>query len=94
MMIRRFCLTFALTAAATPAFAQQEDPLAPVEQDEDRPVLTTPEPATPPPPVVRPVVVPKDWRGVFAAIRSGDWGSAAAGIESDVPIVVIRSPST
>jgi hypothetical protein len=26
------------------------------------------------------VVVPKDWRGVFAAIRAGDWASANAGI--------------
>ncbi len=32
-------------------------------------------------PVARPVlVVPSDWRGVFAAIRAGDWAGAQAGI--------------
>ena len=34
-------------------------------------------PAPVPPKVV---VVPRDWRGVFAAIRAGEWDSAAAGI--------------
>jgi soluble lytic murein transglycosylase len=31
-------------------------------------------------PPVRPVVVPKDWRGVFDAIDAGNWASAQAGI--------------
>jgi soluble lytic murein transglycosylase-like protein len=30
--------------------------------------------------VARPLVVPKDWRGVFSAIRAGDWAGAQAGI--------------
>ena len=82
-MIDRWYLAFALLACAVPAAAQQ-DPLAPEpeqESDQDEPVLTTPEPSVPaPPPVARPLVVPKDWRGVFAAIRQGDWPAASAGI--------------
>jgi soluble lytic murein transglycosylase len=31
-------------------------------------------------PPTKPAFVPKDWRGVFDAIDSGDWGSARAGI--------------
>jgi soluble lytic murein transglycosylase len=73
-----------LAAAASPAFAQ-EDPLAPLPQPEpEEATPVEPEPATvpppPPQPVTRPVVVPKDWRGVFSAIRGGDWASAQAGI--------------
>ena len=73
---------FLLLSLAAPAIAQ--DPLAPspeTESDEDDVVLTTPEPVTAVQPVVaRPLVVPKDWRGVFAAIRNGDWPAASAGI--------------
>ena len=73
-----------LFATAAPAFAQN-DPLAPLpvpepEADDQAPAETQ---IVPPPvtqPVVRPVVVPKDWRGVFSAIRAADWGSAQAGI--------------
>ena len=83
-MIARSITAFALLALAAPALAQQ-DPLAPApeeeEGDDDEPVLTTPEPTVPVQPVVpRPLIVPKDWRGVFAAIRSGDWPAASAGI--------------
>ena len=81
-MIRACCYAFAVVACASPALAQQ-DPLAPTpveEDDPDRPVLTTPEPVPPPAPVARPLVVPRDWRGVFAAIRAGDWFGAQAGI--------------
>jgi soluble lytic murein transglycosylase len=78
----RFPLSILSLLLAAPLAAQEADPLAPESEDEaDRPVLTTPEPATPPPPpVARPLVVPKDWRGVFTAIRGSDWAAAAAGI--------------
>jgi soluble lytic murein transglycosylase-like protein len=39
--------------------------------------------------VIRPVVVPKDWRGVFSAIRNGDWASANAGINA-LPDDILR----
>ena len=66
---------------AAPLAAQDADPLAPESEDDpDLPVLATPEPQASPPPVARPLVVPKDWRGVFSAIRDGDWAAASAGI--------------
>ena len=72
-----------LVAVAAPALAQ-DDPLAPLPPpEEEEQVPTEPEPpaaAPPARPVIRPVVVPRDWRSVFAAIRSGDWASAQAGI--------------
>ena len=81
-MIASRISAFLLLSLAAPAIAQ--DPLAPspeTESDEDDVVLTTPEPVTAVQPVVaRPLVVPKDWRGVFAAIRNGDWPAASAGI--------------
>lgn len=40
-----------------------------------QPILAT---QTAPPP--KPIVIPKDWRGVFDAIDSGSWASAQAGI--------------
>jgi soluble lytic murein transglycosylase len=70
-----------LLAPASPAWSQ-EDPLAPLpapETEEAAPAESEPV-AAPPPPVTRPLVVPRDWRGVFAAIRGGDWASAQAGI--------------
>ncbi len=50
-----------------------------------QPVQVTP---TPPPP---PRVIPRDWRGVFAAIRNQDWGGAAAGIDAlpDSPLKAV-----
>ena len=73
---------FALAAllCASPALGQ--DPLAPVSeslkpaepqaQTVAPPVIVAPTPA--------PIQVPRDWRGVFGAIRSGNWRSAEAGI--------------
>ena len=78
----RLALAALLAAAASPAVAQ-EDPLAPLPVPELDPpaIVETPPPAPPPArPVARPVTVPRDWRGVFAAIRAGDWASAQAGI--------------
>ncbi len=57
---------------AAPALAQQDDPLAPILVDQP----------LPPPPAPPPVAVPKDWRGVFAAIRAEQWASAQAGIDA------------
>jgi soluble lytic murein transglycosylase len=85
--MRLKALLLATMMIGAPAVAQQQDdPLAPIEDDGDQqasPVATpvpapaaTPTPAPPP----RPIVVPTDWRGVFAAIRAQDWGSAQAGI--------------
>jgi soluble lytic murein transglycosylase len=67
----RWALPMLMLSAASPAFAQ-DDPLAPV--------LTE----LPPPPVAPPPVatIPKDWRGVFNAIRAQDWSDAKAGIDA------------
>ncbi len=67
-------------AAAGPAFAQTVDPLAPA------PAPTAPTAPTPADEAgsvhdyVPPRAAPKDWRGVFAAIRGGDWVGAQLGI--------------
>ncbi|HEU0311089.1 MAG TPA: lytic transglycosylase domain-containing protein [Sphingomicrobium sp.] len=76
-------------AFGAPALAQDADPLAPLEPiSADDPVIvpetkapatTSPAP-TPTPP--RPVVVPKDWRGVLLAINNGEWEAARRGIEA------------
>jgi soluble lytic murein transglycosylase-like protein len=79
----------ALLTAALAAVSQQQDPLAPLPQaqapaPQPQPVQQPPATtvATPPP---KPVVVPRDWRGVFAAIRAGDWAGAQAGIATLPP---------
>ncbi|MGI8612291.1 MAG: lytic transglycosylase domain-containing protein [Sphingomicrobium sp.] len=70
---------FALAAllCASPALGQ--DPLAPVS-DAPKPSLPPAAQAVPAPAVVAPIQIPRDWRGVFAAIRRGNWASAEAGI--------------
>lgn len=82
----------------TAAQAQQADPLAPLPTTSppaNAPVAPAPAqpgvslqqpvvqqaPAAVPAPT-RVVQVPRDWRGVFAAIRRGDWAAASAGIAS------------
>ena len=87
-MIHRTIAALLLAAAPTTAIAQ-DDPLAPlpvpeVQAETEEATVSEPEPPPPPPPqpVARPVSVPKDWRGVFSAIRSGDWAAAQAGIAS------------
>lgn len=82
----------ASVAIAGPSFAQDADPLAPLdpgttEQPAPAPTATPPataepvvsKPAPPPPP---PRVIPKDWRGVFLAIGNGEWEAARLGIEA------------
>ena len=81
----------------SPVVAQEADPLAPLEPDGSEPpepivpvtqpatkpsgsatTTITPTPAPPP----RPVVIPKDWRGVLMAIRNSEWEAARLGIEA------------
>ena len=68
----RWSLGLLLLASAAPALAQ-EDPLAPVLTDL---------PPPPPPAVAQVVTVPRDWRGVFNAIRVENWATANAGINA------------
>ncbi len=84
-----FVLGFAaaLVASTQPA----NDPLAPLPQAPAAPAKSAQSPAPPlsvTPPVARPVVVPTDWRGVFNAIRAGDWAAAQAGIAALPPSVL------
>jgi soluble lytic murein transglycosylase len=67
------------------------DPLAPLPVPTQQPATAAPAPVTqsvqPSAPVVSPrptqiVQIPRDWRGVFSAIRRGEWGAASAGIAS------------
>ena len=73
-----------------------DDPLAPLDSQPPRDSLppASPQPAAPAPPqavspadeagsihpYVPPRAAPKDWQGVFAAIRAGDWLGAQLGI--------------
>ncbi|HET9810920.1 MAG TPA: lytic transglycosylase domain-containing protein [Sphingomicrobium sp.] len=66
--------------AAAPQ-AVQADPLAPLPQTQ----MQASQPVAPLQPAVP---VPKDWRGVFAAIRTGNWAAARAGIASLPPGVL------
>ncbi|WP_187107794.1 lytic transglycosylase domain-containing protein [Sphingomonas xanthus] len=80
----RGVIALLMLTAAYSAMAQEstlaEDPLAPVdENDTPTPVTTSPTPP-PQPVIVKPLVIPKNWREVFAAIRASDWPSAQAGI--------------
>ncbi|QNM83397.1 lytic transglycosylase domain-containing protein [Sphingomonas sabuli] len=86
-----------LTAAA--AAQPVSDPLAPLPQARPAPIAAQPIPVAPTPypvigqpqpyvPVAPPIVVPRDWRGVFAAIRGGRWLEAQAGISALPPSVL------
>ncbi|MGH6705310.1 MAG: lytic transglycosylase domain-containing protein [Sphingomicrobium sp.] len=77
--MRLTALFLSTVLIAGPAFAQQgDDPLAPLDP---APATQQPvaQPTVPPPP---PRIIPRDWRGIFAAIRSGDWEGARLGIEA------------
>ncbi len=82
-------LAFGASIAASPALAQ--DPLGPLPaQPAPVPVVAQPAPPSamplaPPAPII---MVPKDWRGVFDAIDSGNWASARAGIATLPPGVL------
>lgn len=87
-----------LPAASWPAplLAQQLDPLAPLPTTAApqaappaaQQPLAQPPLAQPPGPVLPPVAIPKDWRGVFDAIDAGNWASAWAGIGALPPSVL------
>ena len=72
---------------AGPAVAQDVDPLAPLDPGSSEQPATPPapvqpavtRPAPPPPP---PRVIPRDWRGIFMAIRNGEWEGARLGIDA------------
>jgi soluble lytic murein transglycosylase len=77
-------IAFGALIGAAPALAQNADPLAPLTT---QPAPAPAQPATPPtvtptpsPVSVPTVQVPRDWRGVFDAIDSGNWAAARAGI--------------
>jgi soluble lytic murein transglycosylase-like protein len=85
-------IALAALLLASPAMAQQ-DPLAPlpsptvppqpVQQPPVAQVSQPPAIAQPPAaatPLARPIIIPRNWRDVFAAIRGGDWTGAQAGI--------------
>lgn len=85
--MKRTLIFAALALSASPAWAQQ-DPLAPVETPPEQVDATPPQQAQPTPAdeagsthdYVPPRPAPKDWRGVFAAIRGEDWLGAQLGI--------------
>lgn len=74
-MIASLLLSSLFASAGQPS-TPPEDPLAPLTEPHEENTTPTPPPA--PPTAV--IVVPKDWPGVFAAIRGGQWASAQAGI--------------
>jgi len=87
--------------SASPLLAQSaQDPLAPLPGSQQQPAsdpsatpvaqppAAVPATSTPAAPAVRPVVVPRDWRGVFDAIDAGNWASAQAGIAALPPSVL------
>ena len=107
-MRRRSMMLVALLS--TPAFAQQPDPLAPIEpliEVPARPPARQPEPVesvtnfpeiaptiTPVKPAPAPPrVIPRDWRGVFAAIDNGEWEAARLGI-AGLPDDVLKPLAT
>ena len=91
-------LAFGALIWAAPLVAQPStDPLAPLPPQQaptqPKPIVVYPPAQTPPvtqpaPPPVPTVAVPKDWRGVFDAIDSGNWASARAGIAALPPSVL------
>jgi hypothetical protein len=72
-------------------FAQDSDPLAPLDPGTTEPSSSKPDatqPTVTPPAATqlaplppRPLVIPKDWRGVLLAIGNGEWEAARLGIE-------------
>ena len=84
-------LLILLATSASPALAQS-DPLAPVSEPAAEQASPSPKSPRLPrllPSPVRPI--PRDWRGVFAAIRYEDWGGASAGIATlpDSPLKAV-----
>ncbi|HEX2804083.1 MAG TPA: lytic transglycosylase domain-containing protein [Sphingomicrobium sp.] len=80
-MIAEVLLSAGLAAAAQPA---SPDPLAPLPKAA-QPVVPAPQQQGVQPIPTPAVVIPRDWRGVFAAIRAGNWAGAQAGIAALPP---------
>ena len=74
-------IIIALAVGALTA-AQPVDPLAPISDQQEPSDATPAELPPPPPPPMQVVTVPKDWRGVFDAVRNRQWASAQAGISA------------
>lgn len=92
----RLSLFLVGVAISAPILAQEVDPLAPIDPApaEQQPAS---EPAAPaqvlqpaPPPPVRPIVIPRDWRGVLTAIANREWEAARLGVEA-MPAGVLKS---
>ena len=84
-------LVCATSLAAQPA----RDPLAPLpatptpaKRAQSQGMMVVTQVPMQPAPAAAPVVVPKDWRGVFDAIDAGNWASAQAGIAALPPSVL------
>lgn len=67
-----------LVAAAAAAQVAAADPLAPLPTPQ--PAVVQPQPQPQPQLPAPALVVPTNWRQVFAALRAGDWAGARAGI--------------
>jgi soluble lytic murein transglycosylase-like protein len=72
---------------SAPLWAQAQDPLAPLPAQPPAATASTAQPSQAAPAVTQPapppawtVAAPRDWRGVFDAIDSGNWSAARAGI--------------
>jgi soluble lytic murein transglycosylase-like protein len=79
---------FGTLICASPVIAQPAgDPLAPLPATAQAKQATAP--ASPKPVAAAPsVAAPRDWRGVFDAIDSGNWAYAAAGIAALPPSIL------
>jgi len=83
-------LAFGSLLWAAPLLAQPaSDPLAPLPATQSPAPTAAPAQPQPQPIAAAPsVAAPKDWRGVFDAIDSGNWSYAAAGIAALPPSVL------
>jgi soluble lytic murein transglycosylase len=83
-------LAFGTLIWAVPVLAQpSRDPLAPLPTPNSvAQPATTFVAQTPPAPPAPTVAAPRDWRGVFDAIDSGNWAAAQAGIAALPPSVL------
>src|SRR5690349_2309165 len=95
-ILKSAALAFGTLIFAAPVAAQPADPLAPLPATPRAQTIVQPSVQPPPaqPVVSQPqapvstVPVPRDWRGVFDAIGSGNWASAQAGIAALPPSVL------
>lgn len=78
----------ALAASSQPLPSDPLAPLPPTQAPAAQPQPAVVQPQQPPP-IPQPVlVVPRNWREVFAAIRAGNWAGAEAGIAALPPSVL------